>query len=141
SGRGKDASAGRPPGSRLERLRRAFPSRPASVAFGAKPRRLQLREQPQLELRSLFGPLGAAPAAHLRFARRRLQARIEPRRPASRRERDAVCDNARRLKTPRRIALIKYRVRIADLDRHLFEIDCRIDDPTPEQRFTLPAWI
>jgi predicted metalloprotease with PDZ domain len=28
-----------------------------------------------------------------------------------------------------------------DLDRHLFEIDCQIDDPASEQRFTLPAWI
>ena len=52
-----------------------------------------------------------------------------------------MCDNARRPRPPRRIVLIKYRVRVADLDRHLFEIDCRIDDPTPEQRFTLPAWI
>ena len=52
-----------------------------------------------------------------------------------------MCDNAAGLRRRRRIALIKYRVRIADLDRHLFEIDCRIDDPTPEQRFTLPAWI
>jgi predicted metalloprotease with PDZ domain len=60
----------------------------------------------------------------------------------SRREREAVCDNAPLANTPaRRTALIKYRVRIADLDRHLFEIDCRIDDPAPEQRFTLPAWI
>jgi len=30
---------------------------------------------------------------------------------------------------------------MADLERHLFEIDCRIDNPAPEQRFTLPAWI
>jgi len=41
----------------------------------------------------------------------------------------------------RRIALIRYRVRLADLDRHLFEIECRVDDPSPEQRFSLPAWI
>jgi predicted metalloprotease with PDZ domain len=52
-----------------------------------------------------------------------------------------LCDNARRPRPPRRIVLIKYRVRVADLDRHLFEIDCRIDDPAPDQRFTLPAWI
>ncbi len=37
--------------------------------------------------------------------------------------------------------LIRYRVRLADLDRHHFEIECRIDDPAPEQRFSLPAWI
>jgi predicted metalloprotease with PDZ domain len=44
--------------------------------------------------------------------------------------------------TPRwRVALIRYRVRLADLDRHLFEIECRIDDPAPEQRFSLPSWI
>ncbi len=30
---------------------------------------------------------------------------------------------------------------MADLERHLFEIECRIDNPAPEQRFTLPAWI
>jgi predicted metalloprotease with PDZ domain len=41
----------------------------------------------------------------------------------------------------RRPALISYRVRLADLDRHLFEIECRVDDPAPEQRFSLPAWI
>jgi predicted metalloprotease with PDZ domain len=32
-------------------------------------------------------------------------------------------------------------VRLADLDRHLFEVECRIDEPAHEQRFTLPAWI
>jgi predicted metalloprotease with PDZ domain len=37
--------------------------------------------------------------------------------------------------------LIRYRVRLADLDRHLFEVECRIDQPAEEQRFTLPAWI
>jgi predicted metalloprotease with PDZ domain len=41
----------------------------------------------------------------------------------------------------RRAALLQYRVLMADLERHLFEIDCRIDNPAPEQRFTLPAWI
>src|SRR5262245_30755570 len=38
-------------------------------------------------------------------------------------------------------ALIRYRLRLADLDRHWFEIECRIDDAAPEQRFSLPAWI
>jgi predicted metalloprotease with PDZ domain len=37
--------------------------------------------------------------------------------------------------------LIRYRVRLADPDRHWFEIECRIDDAADEQRFTLPAWI
>jgi predicted metalloprotease with PDZ domain len=37
--------------------------------------------------------------------------------------------------------LIRYRVRLADLDKHHFEVECRIDDPAPEQRFSLPAWI
>jgi predicted metalloprotease with PDZ domain len=41
----------------------------------------------------------------------------------------------------RRTALIKYRVRMADHDRHHFEIECRVDNPAPEQRFSLPAWI
>ncbi|HSC15980.1 MAG TPA: PDZ domain-containing protein [Gammaproteobacteria bacterium] len=38
-------------------------------------------------------------------------------------------------------ALIRYRVRLADLDRHWFEIECRIEDAAAEQRFSLPAWI
>src|SRR5262245_9164383 len=38
-------------------------------------------------------------------------------------------------------ALIRYRLRLADLDRHSFEIECRIDDAAAEQRFSLPAWI
>jgi predicted metalloprotease with PDZ domain len=38
-------------------------------------------------------------------------------------------------------ALIRYRVRLADLERHHFEIDCRIDDPASDQTFSLPAWI
>jgi len=37
--------------------------------------------------------------------------------------------------------LIRYRVRLADLDRHHFEVECRIDGPAVEQRFSLPAWI
>jgi predicted metalloprotease with PDZ domain len=39
------------------------------------------------------------------------------------------------------VSLIRYRVRLADLDRHHFEIECRIDNPADEQRFSLPAWI
>jgi len=49
------------------------------------------------------------------------------------------CDNARHDRGG--LALIRYRVRLADLDRHLFEIECRIDNPAAEQRFSLPAWI
>jgi predicted metalloprotease with PDZ domain len=30
---------------------------------------------------------------------------------------------------------------LADLERHHFEIECRIDNPAAEQRFSLPAWI
>jgi predicted metalloprotease with PDZ domain len=30
---------------------------------------------------------------------------------------------------------------LADLERHHFEVECRIADPAAEQRFTLPAWI
>ena len=47
-------------------------------------------------------------------------------------------------RVPRRaedLALIRYRVRLADLDRHYFEVECRIDEPAAEQRFSLPAWI
>ncbi|HVY67017.1 MAG TPA: PDZ domain-containing protein [Gammaproteobacteria bacterium] len=32
-------------------------------------------------------------------------------------------------------------MRLADLDRHHFEVECRIDEPAALQRFTLPAWI
>ena len=32
-------------------------------------------------------------------------------------------------------------MRLADLDRHHFEVECRIDNPAAEQRFSLPAWI
>jgi predicted metalloprotease with PDZ domain len=41
----------------------------------------------------------------------------------------------------RTTALIRYRVRLADLDRHWFEIECRLENPADEQRFSLPAWI
>src|SRR5688572_26760747 len=42
---------------------------------------------------------------------------------------------------PRTRALIRYRVRLADLDRHWFEIECRLEDAADDQRFSLPAWI
>jgi len=38
-------------------------------------------------------------------------------------------------------ALIRYRVRLADLDRHSVDIECRIEAAAAEQRFSLPAWI
>src|SRR5690606_34869516 len=37
--------------------------------------------------------------------------------------------------------LIRYRLRPADPARHLFEIDCRIDEPREVERFTMPSWI
>jgi len=54
-----------------------------------------------------------------------------------------LCDNAVRASAVRREdpPLIRYRVRLADLERHHFEIECRIDNPAAEQRFSLPAWI
>ncbi len=53
-----------------------------------------------------------------------------------------LCDNAAHLcEGSRTFALIRYRVRLADLDRHWFEIECRIEAPAKEQRFSLPAWI
>src|SRR5690606_37366512 len=55
-----------------------------------------------------------------------------------------LCHNARlpdRVLRREDLPLIRYRVRLADLDRHLFEVECRIDQPAEEQRFTLPAWI
>lgn len=41
----------------------------------------------------------------------------------------------------RRTKLLHYRVRLADLDRHHFAVDCRIENPASEQRFSLPSWI
>ena len=41
----------------------------------------------------------------------------------------------------RTTGLIRYRVRLADLERHWLEIECRIENPADEQRFSLPAWI
>ena len=37
--------------------------------------------------------------------------------------------------------MISYRLRLADLKRHHFEIVCRIDDPANETRLSLPSWI
>ncbi len=36
--------------------------------------------------------------------------------------------------------MIHYRVRLASLGRHHFEVACRVDDPAPEQRLALPSW-
>ena len=36
--------------------------------------------------------------------------------------------------------VIHYRVRLASLNRHHFEVSCRVGNPAPEQRFTLPSW-
>ncbi|HEX7082044.1 MAG TPA: PDZ domain-containing protein [Gammaproteobacteria bacterium] len=41
----------------------------------------------------------------------------------------------------RREPLIRYRVRLHDLNRHLFEVECSIHDPQPSQRFQMPSWI
>ncbi|HEX6998856.1 MAG TPA: PDZ domain-containing protein [Gammaproteobacteria bacterium] len=32
-------------------------------------------------------------------------------------------------------------MRLADLDRHLFEVECRVEAPAGEQRLSLPSWI
>lgn len=37
--------------------------------------------------------------------------------------------------------MIRYRVRPADLTRHHFEVECRIENPAPEERVSLPSWI
>lgn len=36
--------------------------------------------------------------------------------------------------------MIQYRVRLASLNRHHFEVSCRVANPAPEQRFSLPSW-
>ena len=37
--------------------------------------------------------------------------------------------------------LIQYRVRLHDLGRHYFQVECRIDHPNASQQFSLPSWI
>ncbi len=37
--------------------------------------------------------------------------------------------------------MIEYGVRLADLNRHLLEIECRIDAPRETERLSLPSWI
>jgi len=37
--------------------------------------------------------------------------------------------------------MIQYRVRLADLNRHHFEVSCRVEAPATEQRFSMPSWI
>ncbi len=37
--------------------------------------------------------------------------------------------------------MIRYSVRLADLNRHLFEVDCRLDEPNSDEVFSLPSWI
>ena len=107
----KDDSGGRSPGSPARAASRAFPrmylsgirreASPATVAGTAAVR-----------LRSLLALSGTA-CGHLSTAR--------------------LCDNARRFRgallRAEDLALIRYRVRLADLDRHRFEIECRIDEP------------
>lgn len=39
------------------------------------------------------------------------------------------------------IAVIRYSVQSADLDRHRFIVECVLDDPDPAQQFMLPSWI
>ena len=36
--------------------------------------------------------------------------------------------------------MIRYRIRLASLDRHHFEVGCRVANPAPGQRFSLPSW-
>ena len=37
---------------------------------------------------------------------------------------------------------IRYQIAPIDVDAHLFEVRCTIDDPDPQgQRFRLPTWI
>ncbi len=36
--------------------------------------------------------------------------------------------------------MIRYRVRLANLNSHHFEVSCRVANPAPGQRFSLPSW-
>lgn len=36
--------------------------------------------------------------------------------------------------------MIRYRVRLASLNRHHFEVSCLVENPSPGQRFSLPSW-
>ena len=51
-----------------------------------------------------------------------------------------MCENAR-YSPLEDGTLIRYRLRLLDLNRHHFEVECSIDNPAPEQTFTLPSWI
>lgn len=37
--------------------------------------------------------------------------------------------------------MIRYRLRLADLQRHHFEVECSLESPKAEERFSLPSWI
>jgi predicted metalloprotease with PDZ domain len=37
--------------------------------------------------------------------------------------------------------LIRYSVQLADPDRHHFSVECRLENPAPQQAFMLPSWI
>ncbi len=108
---------------RLERSRR--PSRGLHLSGrGARPRRLQLREQPQ------WSAFPLSPFGH------RLRPTLAQRGYAT------MPAHFRQVPLGQGFyALIRYRVRLADLDRHWFEIECRVEDAADEQRFSLPAWI
>jgi predicted metalloprotease with PDZ domain len=63
------------------------------------------------------------------------------RRRERRRQADFGCHRDGRTSDPKERELIRYRVRAADPSRHLFEVECRIDEPDASQRFQMPSWI
>ena len=59
--------------------------------------------------------------------------------------RDDCCASSRAggdaLRSPLAETVISYRLRLADLQRHHFEVECRLANPKAEERFSLPSWI
>ena len=52
-----------------------------------------------------------------------------------------MCENCGRPRSSEDTTLIRYRLRLADLDRHLFEVECSLDDPESLQHLWMPSWI
>ena len=52
-----------------------------------------------------------------------------------------MCENCRRPQSTEDTTLIRYRLRLADLDRHLIEVACSVDKPETPQDFRMPSWI
>src|SRR5690606_28799823 len=122
----KDDIGGRFPGSRLERFR--VPSQSVlQWPRYAKPRRSQLRGQPQIRTAFPFDSGRAPPSGTIGVTVSICKTMRECR--------DSPRSFARRLK------LVRYTVRLLDPSRHLFEVELRLENPAASQCVRLPSWI